>query len=134
MEHNNLITTLIDRICVPEFCVGSPTYGAMKYEIPACDFTLIRQRHVLPVGEKTHMFGLKLKCGATWQSYDLELPECMVRLQRLDSFGVHTGSFVHEHRVEFGRVRDKLIPDQVDWVGNMHQLHDVLSYLNLVQS
>jgi len=134
MHHTQLISHLIERICVETFYVGSPSYGAMKYEVPACDLTLIKQRHVLPVGEKTHMFGIKMRSGATWSTYLIEMPDCVAQLQRLNTFGVHTGQFVHEHRVEYGRVRDKLISDQIDWVGHIHQLHDVLAYLDLVQS
>ena len=132
MDHVKLINELIDRICVNDFCEGSPTYGTLKYVVPACDLTILKRKVSVPMGEKINKFGIKLRHGGTWREWEISHAECVAYLYRLDSFGVQHGRHVREYYVDQGAYGDRVIPEHVEWVGDAQVLQDALTYLNLV--
>lgn len=132
MDQKSLITLLTERICVPQFCVGSPTYAALKYEVPECDLTILRRKVNVPMGQKIDKFGLKLKHGCVWLEWEIFHTDCVAQRNRLDSFGVQHGRHVREYYVDQGSYGDRVIPEHVEWAGDISQLEYVNTYLNLV--
>lgn len=131
MDLVKLINELIERICVNDFCEGSPTYGTLKYVVQACDLTILKRRVSLAMGEKINKFGLKIKHGCTWTEWQISHPECLAQVQRLESFGVQHGKYVRDHLVDH-ELTNQAIPEHVEWVGDAQVLQDALTYLNMV--
>jgi len=128
-----ILSRLIDNTCVTHHMVGSPGYGVIKFEIPACDITLLRRRVHVPVGKKIDRFGLKLKHGCTWTEWAISHPECVAYVHRLDSFGVHYGKHVREYYVDQGAYGEGVIPEHVEWLGDAQVLQDALTYQDLIK-
>jgi hypothetical protein len=134
MDHKMLITLLTERVCVPEFCVGSPSYGAQKYVLSECDVTIIKQRNWVPVGTPFNKFGLKTKGGGCWSSYYVCHTECVAQLDRLESYKSKQAVYMRDQFTQNGYNTQPLRPDQVTWVGDTQVLQDVILYMSLIHT
>ena len=129
-----LINLLIKKVCVPEFCVGSPSYGAQKYVLSECDVTIIKHRNWVPVGTPFNKFGLKSKNGACWSSYDVCHTEFVAQLDRLESYNSKQGVYMRDQFTRNGIRTQPLAPDQVHWEGDHQVLQDVIMYVSLIHT
>jgi hypothetical protein len=128
-----MLFQLINITCVPEHMLGSPSYGAIKYEIPECDLMIVRRRVRVPVGEKINKFGMKLRHGGHWIEWEIAHAACMAHVHRLESFGVQHGKYVRDYFVDNAMMDGRVIPKHVEWVGDTQVLLDALTYLNMMQ-
>lgn len=122
---------LINYVCTPEYLVGSPAYGVIKYVIPDWDLTVLKRRVRVPMGEKVHKFGMCLRHGGNWCEWEISHTLCVAYVHRLESFGVQHGKYVRDHLVDH-EFTHRVIPVHVEWVGDTQVLLDAFTYLNLM--
>jgi hypothetical protein len=126
-----MLFQLIDLTCEPRHMVGSPDYGVIKYEIPECDLSILKRRVRVPMGEKIYKFGMGLRHGGNWIEWEISHATCVAQVHRLESFGVQHGRHVREYYVDH-EFTNRVIPEHVEWVGDIQVLLDALTYLLMV--
>jgi hypothetical protein len=127
-----MLLQLIHTGCEIRHLVGSPSYGVLKYEIPECDLIILKRRVRVPMGEKIRKFGMSLRHGGNWCEWEISHATCVAQVQRLESFGVQNGRYVHDYYVDRDSLSDGMIPEHVEWVGDIQVLLDALTYLLMV--
>ena len=131
MIDQSCLEMLINYVCTPEYLVGSPAYGVIKYVIPEWDLTVLKRRVSVPMGEKIHKFGMGLRHGGNWIEWEISHALCVAQVHRLESFGVQHGRHVREYYVDH-EFTNRVIPVHVVGVGDTQVLLDALTYLTLM--